>query len=115
MGDYMGIFIYRYKSKGVKRYHKYGNCGDKALFTLTYNNIPLIKFHADKYFYPTWEKLVSAGYGLDMTNDGNIREMRQLFNSPFVSLENSFGGLIILQHIIKHLALYMVGMAYGAR
>jgi hypothetical protein len=90
--DGNGIIFYVKNGKSLLC-HKYGNYEDKALLALTYDNIPLIKFHADEYFCPTCEKLVSAGYGLDMANDDIIREMRELFNSPFISLENSFENL----------------------
>lgn len=95
-----GIIFYIKNGKGLLC-HKYGNYDDKALFTLTYENTPLIKFHADEYFCPTCEKLVSAGYGLDMANDNNIREIRQVFNSPFVSLENSFENLKPLLGLLR--------------
>jgi len=36
-----------------------------------------------------------------MANDNNIREMRQLFNSPFVSLENSFENLKPLLGLLR--------------
>lgn len=98
--DGNGIIFYVKNGKGLLG-HKYGNYDNKALFTLTYDNTPLIKFHADEYFCPTCEKLVSAGYGLDMANDSNIREMRQLFNSPFVSLENSFENLKPLLGLLR--------------
>lgn len=90
--DGNGIVFYVKNGKGLLC-HKYGNYDNKALFTLTYYNTPLIKFHADGYFCSTCEKLVSAGYCLDMADDNSIREMRHLFNSPFVSLENSFENL----------------------
>lgn len=98
--DGNGIIFYVKNGKGLLC-HKYGNYDDKALFSLTYDNTPLIKFHADKYFCPTCEKLVSAGYGLDMADDNNIREMRHLFNSPFVSLENSFENLKPLLGLLR--------------
>ena len=98
--DGNGIIFYVKNGKGLLC-HKYGNYDNKALFTLSYDNTPLIKFHADEYFCPTCEKLVSAGYGLDMANDNNIREVRQLFNSPFVSLENSFENLKPLLGLLR--------------
>lgn len=98
--DGNGIIFYVRNGKGLLC-HKYGNYDDKGLFTLTYDNTPLIKFHADEYFCPTCEKLVSAGYGLDMADDNNIREMRQFFNSPFVSLENSFENLKPLLGLLR--------------
>lgn len=70
-------------------------------YNVDYDNTPLIKFHADGYFCPTCEKLVSAGDGLDMADDNSIREMRHLFNSPFVSLENSFENLKPLLGLLR--------------
>lgn len=99
-GEGNGIIFYVKNGKGLLC-HKYGNYEDKALLALAYDNTPLIKFHSDGYFCPTCEKLVSAGYGLNMADDNTIREMRKLFNSPFVSLEHSFKDLKPLLGLLR--------------
>lgn len=87
-----GIIFYVKNGKGLL-YHAYGSYEDKGLYALTYAGIPLIKFLGDEYFCPTCEKLVAAGYGLNMAEDNTLKEMRELFNIPFVSLEKSFINL----------------------
>lgn len=88
-----GIVFYVKNGKGLLAY-KYGYLENDALATLVYGDTPLIKFHGDgPYFCPTCEKLVAAGYGLDMSNEKLISEMREIFNSKFVSLENSMENL----------------------
>jgi hypothetical protein len=95
-----GIIFYVKNGKGLLS-HKYGTYEDRGLLTLTYNNTPLIKFHSNEYFCPTCEKLISAGYGLNMSDDYTINEMRRLFNSPFVSIENSFERLKPLLGLLR--------------
>lgn len=72
---------------------KYGSVEDKGLYTLVYDNIPLIKFHGDEYLCPTCEKFVSAGYGLDIAKDKTIYELSNVLNEPFENIEKSFNDL----------------------
>lgn len=95
-----GIIFYVKNGKGLLG-HKYGIYEDKGLLTLAYDNTPLIKFHSNEYFCPTCEKLISAGYGLNMSDDNTINEMIRLFNSPFISLENSFESLKPLLGLLR--------------
>lgn len=95
-----GIIFYVKNGKGLLK-HGYGIYEDKGLITLLYDNIPLIKFHSDEYFCPTCEKLVSAGYGLNMTDNNIVNEMRKLFNSPFISMDNSFENLKPLLGLLR--------------
>jgi len=74
------------------------NCcsGNRLLTTLLYQNTPLIKFSEDMYrnFCPDMEeKLVSAGYGLNMSDQKVLSELRDILNSKFISLEESFEAL----------------------
>lgn len=87
-----GIIFYVRNGKGLLSM-RYGHYNKDALAALVYNDIPLIKFHADEYFCPTCEKMVSAGYGLNMVKDNIIDKMRQTLNAPFTSLEESFNNL----------------------
>lgn len=87
-----GIIFYVKNGKGLLSM-KYGHYDKEALAALVYDDIPLIKIHADEYFCPTCEKLVSAGYGLNMVQDNIIEEMRETLNAPFISLEESFNNL----------------------
>lgn len=90
--DGNGVIFYVKNGKGLLC-HKYGSYGKKEFSLLTYDKIPLIRFHGDEYYCRTCEKLVSAGYGLDMADESVISEMRSLFNLPFISLKNSFENL----------------------
>ena len=73
---------------------KYGYLENETLATLVYGNTPLIKFHGDgPYFCPTCEKLVAAGYGLNMSDQKVISELRDVLNQKFVSLEESLINL----------------------
>ncbi|AIY80256.1 hypothetical protein U728_922 [Clostridium botulinum 202F] len=87
-----GIIFYVKNGKGLLA-EKYGNYEKDALATLVYDNVPLVKFHADEYFCPTCEKLVSAGYGLNMAADNIIEKMHETLNAPFISLEDSFDNI----------------------
>jgi len=87
-----GIIFYVKNGKGLLA-QKYGQCEKQHLATLVYNDIPLVKFHADEYFCPTCEKLVSAGYGLSVEQDNIIEELHETLNAPFISLEESFNNL----------------------
>ncbi|EJO5348828.1 hypothetical protein NRP93_002964 [Clostridium botulinum] len=87
-----GIVFYLKNGKGILK-QKYGSNDTQGLSCLVYDNIPLSKFHADEYFCPTCEKLISAGYGLDKTNDQTISKLRETLNQPFVSLEESLKNL----------------------
>lgn len=69
---------------------KYGTYEGNGLFTLMYDNIPLIKFYGDEYFCPTCEKLVSAGLGLDTAKDETVYKLSNTLNEPFESLDKSF-------------------------
>jgi len=88
-----GIVFYVKNGKGLLA-HKYGYLENDALSTLVYGNVPLVKFHGDgPYFCPTCEKLVSAGYGLDMSDDKLISNMREQLNSKFTSLDEALERL----------------------
>lgn len=88
-----GLIFYVRNGKGILS-NKYGYLENDALQTLVYGDTPLIKFQGDgPYFCPTCEKLVSAGYGLDMSDEKVISEMREIFNQKFVSIEESFENL----------------------
>lgn len=87
-----GIVFYLKNGKGMLR-QKYGSNDTEGLSCLVYDNIPLSKFHGDEYFCPTCEKLISAGYGLDKTNDQTISKLRETLNQPFVSLEQALKNL----------------------
>lgn len=64
------------------------NLENEALATLVYGDTPLIKFQADEaYFCPTCEKLVASGYGLNMSDQKVISELREVLNHKFISLE----------------------------
>ncbi|MBU5484326.1 hypothetical protein KQI86_08295 [Clostridium sp. MSJ-11] len=93
--DGEGIVFYLKNGKGRLR-QKYGSNDTQGLSCLVYDNIPLSKFHGDEYFCPTCEKLISAGYGLDKTNDQIISKLRESLNQPFVSLEESLKNLEML-------------------
>ncbi|HHV30351.1 hypothetical protein [Acetivibrio mesophilus] len=70
--------------------------GNHLFSTLVYGNTPLIKFCEDMYrdFCPDIEeKLVSAGYGLNMSEQLVISELRGILNSKFISLEQSVEAL----------------------
>ncbi|HDK7156453.1 TPA: hypothetical protein PTV43_001581 [Clostridium botulinum] len=87
-----GIVFYLKNGKGILK-QKYGSNDTQGLSCLVYDNSPLSRFHADEYFCPTCEKLISAGYGLDKTNDQTISKLRETLNQPFVSLEESLKNL----------------------
>ncbi|HIG0356665.1 hypothetical protein FC976_18735 [Clostridium sporogenes] len=87
-----GIVFYLKNGKGILK-QKYGSNDTHGLSCLVYDNSPLSRFHADEYFCPTCEKLISAGYGLDKTNDQTISKLRETLNQPFVSLEESLKNL----------------------
>ncbi len=87
-----GIIFYVKNGKGLLT-EKYGNYENHALATLVYDDIPLVKFHADEYFCPTCEKLVSVGYGLNMAQNNDIENLHEVLNAPFVSIEESFNNL----------------------
>ena len=91
-----GIVFYVKNGKGILS-SKYGYLENDALATLVYGDIPLIKFHGDgPYFCPTCEKLVAAGYGLNMSDNKVISELRDVLNRKFVSLEESLENLKLL-------------------
>ncbi len=84
-----GVVFYVKNGKGLLSM-KYGYLENEALATSVYGNTPLIKFHGEgAYFCPTCEKLVAAGYGLNMSNQQVISELRDILNRKFVSLEES--------------------------
>ena len=87
-----GLIFHVKDGKGLL-INKYGPVDGKGLYALTFDDIPLIKFHGDEYFCPTCEKLVSAGYGLDMSDNKTIFEMSDVLNEPFVNLEKSLNDL----------------------
>ncbi len=88
-----GIVFYVKNGKGLLSM-KYGHLENDALATLIFGNTPLIKFHGEgPYFCPTCEKLVAAGYGLNMSNQQVISELRDILNRKFVSLEESVENL----------------------
>lgn len=87
-----GIVFYLKNGKGILK-QKYGSNDTQGLSCLVYDNSPLSKFHADEYFCPTCEKLISAGYELDKINDQTISKLRETLNQPFVSLEESLKNL----------------------
>ncbi|EPY2291167.1 hypothetical protein FDF49_02465 [Clostridium sporogenes] len=87
-----GIVFYLKNGKGILK-QKYGSNDTQGLSCLVYDNIPLSKFHGDEYFCPTCEKLISAGYGIDKTDDQTISKLRETLNQPFISLEESLKSL----------------------
>lgn len=91
-----GLVFYVKNGKGVLS-SKYGYLENDALATLVYGDIPLTKFQGDgPYFCPTCEKLVAAGYGLNMSKQKIISELRDVLNRKFVSLEGSLESLKLL-------------------
>jgi hypothetical protein len=96
-----GIVFYVKNGKGLLS-SKYGYLEDAALATLVYGDTPLIKFQGDgPYFCPTCEKLVAAGYGLNMSNNKIISELREVLNRQFVSLEESLENLKLLLGLLS--------------
>ncbi|WFR58904.1 hypothetical protein QA584_07430 [Anaerocolumna sp. AGMB13025] len=88
-----GIVFYVKNGKGLLSV-KYSYQENEALATLVYGNTPLIKFQGnDPYFCPTCEKLVAAGYGLNMSDQKVISELRDVINQNFVSLKESLTNL----------------------
>ncbi len=88
-----GVVFYIRNGKALLS-NKYGYLENDALATLVYGDTPLIKFHGDgPYFCPTCEKLVAAGYGLNMSDQQMISDMREILNHKFVSLEQSLENL----------------------
>lgn len=88
-----GVVFYIKNGKALLS-NKYGYLENDALYTLVYGDIPLIKFHGDgPYFCPTCEKLVAAGYGLNMSDQQVISQMRDILNQKFISLEQSLENL----------------------
>jgi hypothetical protein len=91
-----GLVFYVKNGKGVLS-TKYGYLENDALATLVYGDTPLIKFHGDDgLFCPTCEKLVAAGYGLNMSDQKVISELRRVLNRKFVSIEESLENLKLL-------------------
>jgi len=78
-----GIVFYLKNGKGILK-QKYGSNDTHGLSCLVYDNSPLSRFHADEYFCPTCEKLIS---------DQTISKLRETLNQPFVSLEESLKNL----------------------
>lgn len=88
-----GVVFYVKNGKGLLSM-KYGYLENDAFATLVYGDTPLIKFHGEgPYFCPTCEKLVAAGYGLNMSDQQVISELRDTLNCRFVSLEESLETL----------------------
>lgn len=88
-----GVIFYVKNGKSLLSV-KYGLLENETFATLAYGNTPLIKFHGDgPYFCPTCEKLVAAGYGLNMSDQKVISEMRDVLNKKFISLEESVENL----------------------
>lgn len=88
-----GIIFYVKNGKGLLSM-KYGYLENDALETLVFGDIPLVKFHGEgSYFCPTCEKLVTAGYGLNVSDHQVISELRDILNKKFVSLEESVENL----------------------
>ncbi len=88
------LVFYVKNGKGILR-SQYGSYGEKGLFCLTFDGIPLTKFHGDEYMCPTCEKLISAGYGLDKAGEHRhiLSEMSEKLNATFESIEKSFEQL----------------------
>lgn len=92
----VGLVFYVKNGRGLLS-TKYGYLENEALATLVFGDTPLIKFQADEpYFCPTCEKLVAAGYGLNMSDQKVISELREILNHKFISLEKSFENLQFL-------------------
>lgn len=73
-----GIVFYVKNGKGLLSM-KYGYLENGAVAALVFGDIPLLKFHGDgPYLCPTCEKLVAAGYGLNMSD-----QQVSLYNSDF--------------------------------
>lgn len=88
-----GVVFYVKNGKGLLSM-KYGYLEKDALATLVFGDIPLVKFHGEApYLCPTCEKLVAAGYGLNMSDQQVISELRDVLNRKFVSLEESVDNL----------------------
>lgn len=85
----------------VGDYGKYGYLENDALATLAFGDTPLIKFQANEaYFCPTCEKLVAAGYSLNMSDQKVISELREVLNHKFISLEKSLENLQLLMGLL---------------
>jgi hypothetical protein len=92
----VGLVFYVKNGKGLLS-TKYGYLENEALATLVFGDTPLIKFQADEpYFCPTCEKLVASGYGLNMSDQKVISELREILNHKFISLEKSLENLQFL-------------------
>lgn len=88
----MVLFFYVKNGKGLLGV-KYGNYQKKAMLALAYEEIPLVRFYGDEYFCPTCEKLISAGYGIDMKENNIISKTQETLNANFVSLKQSLNEL----------------------
>ena len=87
-----GLVFYVKNGRGLLRV-KYGSLGDKGLCALVFDGVPLIKFHGDEYFCPTCEKFISAGYGLNVCKNKELKKLSEIFNAPFVNIKKSFDDL----------------------
>jgi hypothetical protein len=88
------ILIYVNNGLGQLRI-AYGFTKDnKQKIFMLLKNIPLLKWHCiDEYNSPTCEKLISAGYGLDNTNEIALSEIRHCLNQSYVNLNSTINKL----------------------
>jgi hypothetical protein len=98
--DGAGMIFYVKNGKGLLG-HQYGHDDENGFLSLTFKRMPMIKFQSDNYFCPTCEKLISAGYGFNLNNDKTFMALRERFNAPFISLEQSFKNLEPLFGLLK--------------
>lgn len=96
------LLFYVKNGKGTL-YEKSGAYQKSGLSCLFFNDIPLIKFHGDEYMCPTCEQLISAGYGLDSTDESKLllAELSGHLNSPYIGIETSFNNLKPLLGLLK--------------
>lgn len=87
-----GIIFLVSNGKGILQ-QAYGSKGERGLYSLMFEDVPLIRLHGDNYMCPTCEKLISAGYGIDKVDDSVINKIRDTLNGTFESLPKSLYNL----------------------
>lgn len=94
--------IFYVKNNAPKLVPAFGQTDDSythSLYTLLFEGIPLIKFHGEYCFCPTCEKLISAGYGIKIT-DEIIENINNQINAPFENIATSFNDLIPILELL---------------